>query len=306
MRNQPTLLTLLLVLPLLLLFGQGAAAQSGRDPQRELSITFEARHEGQDAGEVFGTIVNRSANSYPCVRIEFDLFTRFDLRQPGQPTLPLGVLAVEVRGLQPRTVRGYQQQLPFPAGIGLKSIGECSVPPPVTRAGVMSPASRAPIVILPVTTPSPPVLQQGRYTIQQKSSGRWVDAYPDRKDFAAIARPTADYIPKFGNLIDLPVWEITPVGNGYTIKQLTTGRFLDAHEIAEKGFAVVTRPRQSDETQTWILVPLGKGVFTIQQRSSGRYLDAHRTAAQDYALFTSPAVTSDSQRWILTEFFPEG
>jgi hypothetical protein len=151
-------------------------------------------------------------------------------------------------------------------------------------------------------------LRPGVYTIQHKSSGRYVDAYTTRKDFALITRPARDYVPDDGHLFfDPPTWVITPVGGVYTIQQKRGGRFVDAHEIAEKDFAVVTRPAQSfDDTQKWILNPLGDNTFTIQQKSSGRFVDAHEIAQKDFALVTRRAQNNDTQRWIILEFFPEG
>ena len=132
MRNQHALLSKLLPLPLLLFFSLEAYAQSDRDPRRDISVGFGSKLEGKDAGSVFGTLTNNSANTYPCVRIEFGLFTRFDLRPQGQKARHLGVLPVVVQDLQPRSVRDYEQRLPFPAGFGLKSVSECTVPPTST------------------------------------------------------------------------------------------------------------------------------------------------------------------------------
>ena len=129
MKNQHEFVSILMLLPLLLFFSPGVYAQLAKDPQKDLSVTFSSRHEGKDAGSVFGVVRNNSANAYPCVRIEFDLYTRFDLRPPGQEGRHLGVLPVEVQNLQPRTVREYQERLPFPAGIGLKSVSECPEQP---------------------------------------------------------------------------------------------------------------------------------------------------------------------------------
>ena len=45
-----------------------------------------------------------------------------------------------------------------------------------------------------------------------------------------------------------------PVGDGsVTIQQLSTNRFVDAHEVESEDFAVVTRPAQHDDTQRWLL-----------------------------------------------------
>lgn len=39
----------------------------------------------------------------------------------------------------------------------------------------------------------------------------------------------------------------------YTIQQKSNGRFLDAHEISEKDFSVVTRTAQNNDTQLWVI-----------------------------------------------------
>jgi hypothetical protein len=158
--------------------------------------------------------------------------------------------------------------------------------------------------------PMPPqtgnTLRAGRYTIQQKSNGRYVDAYIHKKDFALMTRPSGDYLPKLGNLFVLPSWVITPVGGAYTIQHKKSGRFMDAHAIAEKDYAIITRPQQNNATQQWMLTPLGDNTYTIQQKSSGRFVDAHEIQEKDYALVTRPAQNNDTQRWIITEFVPEG
>jgi len=122
----------LLLFPFLLFFSPAVNAQSDRDPQRDISVTFASKHDQNNAGHVFGILTNKSANTYPCVRIVFDLFTRFDLRVRGQKPRHLGIFSVEVQDLQPRSVRDYHQELPFPAGLALKSINECSLQPSST------------------------------------------------------------------------------------------------------------------------------------------------------------------------------
>ena len=65
-------------------------------------------------------------------------------------------------------------------------------------------------------------------------------------------------------------------------------RFLDAHEIPQKDFQVVTRPFQGfDTTQHWRITDWGNG-STIQQVSSGRFLDAHEIAELDFRVVTRP------------------
>ncbi|KAB2833498.1 MAG: RICIN domain-containing protein, partial [Candidatus Brocadia sp.] len=80
-------------------------------------------------------------------------------------------------------------------------------------------------------------------------------------------------------------------------RQQSNGRFVDAHEYAGKDFALVTRPAQNNDTQRWILMHLGNGVYTIQQKINGRFMDAHEIEQKDFALVTRPAQNNDTQRW---------
>jgi hypothetical protein len=129
MRNRHGPVSMFALPSLLFFFSPVVYAQLARDPQQDISVSFSSRHQGEDPGTVFGVARNNSANAYPCVRIEFDLYTRFDLRPPGQEGRHLGVLSVELQNLQPREARAYQERLPQPAGIGLKSVTECPKQP---------------------------------------------------------------------------------------------------------------------------------------------------------------------------------
>lgn len=123
MKNRHQLLKILFLLPLVFLFGPNAYPQA-KDPSRDLSVSWSSRRESEP-GTLVGAVTNKSANTYPCVRIEFDLFTRFDQQRPGEQGKTLGVLPVEVKNISGRTVRNFEQPLPYPAGIGLKSVSEC-------------------------------------------------------------------------------------------------------------------------------------------------------------------------------------
>jgi metallophosphoesterase (TIGR03767 family) len=110
----------------------------------------------------------------------------------------------------------------------------------------------------------------------------------------------------FGGFLraDVPAIPATPLQAPRLVNliQADTGRYLDAHEIAEKDFAVVTRPFQTtDNTQRWLLTDLGSGVYTIMQSSSGRFLDAYETAGQDFRVNTRPAQTDGTQNWLLND-----
>ena len=129
MKNRHRFSTRVALLPLVLSFTLGAGGQPARDPQRDVSVTFSLQHEGQDPGSVVGVVKNTSTSAYGCVRLEFDLATPFDRRRAGEDARHLGILTVDVQGLQPQEERSYQQRLPFAAGIGLTSVRECAGPP---------------------------------------------------------------------------------------------------------------------------------------------------------------------------------
>jgi hypothetical protein len=143
----------LTLLPLFLILSLSLYARQARDPQRDLTVSFSSKHEGQDPGLVFGVVKNNSTNAYPCVRLAFDLGTRFDLRPPGQPSKHLGVLTVDVENLRPQGQRDYKKELPFPAGLELKSVSECAgepaqspTPPPAAEPpAAQPPAARPPV-----------------------------------------------------------------------------------------------------------------------------------------------------------------
>ena len=55
-------------------------------------------------------------------------------------------------------------------------------------------------------------------------------------------------------------WQVSSIGGGfYTMTQMSNGRYVDAHEIAEKDFGVVSRPAQNNATQQWLVKELRKG-----------------------------------------------
>lgn len=95
-----------------------------------------------------------------------------------------------------------------------------------------------------------------------------------------------------------PVLPFT-VGSGiHTIRQRSNSRFVDAHEHSGKDFAVVTRPNQANDTQRWIVRPVG-GIFTLQQRSNSRFVDAHEHSGEDFRVVTRPDQANDTQRWAI-------
>jgi V8-like Glu-specific endopeptidase len=132
------------------------------------------------------------------------------------------------------------------------------------------------------------------YTLQQLSSGRYVDAHVvgGAADFSVVTRTAQDD--------DTQRWLLAPRADGtFTVTQASTGRRLDAHEHAGKDFSVVTRTAQDDDTQRWRITPIG-AVYTIQQVSSGRFVDAHEHAGKDFSLVTRTQQDNDTQRWVVS------
>lgn len=80
-------------------------------------------------------------------------------------------------------------------------------------------------------------------------------------------------------------------------------RFLDAHEIADRDYGVVTRDAQGNNTQLWKMMKMMDGTWTIQQVSSGRFLDAHEIDdGYDYRLVTRPSQGNATQQWTLVDY----
>lgn len=125
--------------------------------------------------------------------------------------------------------------------------------------------------------------------IQQKSSGRYLDAHQGAdQDYQIVTRPQQEN--------DTQKWILKPFGKDtYTIQQKSSSRYMDAHRGADQGYRIVTRPQQENDSQKWILTPLGNDTYTIQQKSSGRYMDAQQGADQ---IVTRPKHNNDSQ-WLL-------
>ena len=92
------------------------------------------------------------------------------------------------------------------------------------------------------TVPLP--LQQGLYTIQQKSNDRFVDAYSsEAKDFSVVTRTMQNN--------NTQRWIFTPVAAVCTIQQKSNDRFVDAYHSKAKDYSLVTRTKQNNDTQKW-------------------------------------------------------
>jgi hypothetical protein len=84
-----------------------------------------------------------------------------------------------------------------------------------------------------------------------------------------------------------------------TIQQVSSNRYVDAHEHAGEDYRLVTRAAQNNSTQLWRMTQIDGQVYTFQQVSSGRFMDAHEHAGEDYRLVTRPAQNNDTQRWLV-------
>jgi hypothetical protein len=84
----------------------------------------------------------------------------------------------------------------------------------------------------------------------------------------------------------------------YTIRQLSSGRFLDAHETSVEDHRAVTVPGAADDRQRWDLSPIGT-VCSLRHKSSGRFLDAHEIVDFDFRLVIRPMQGNSTQRWVL-------
>lgn len=93
---------------------------------------------------------------------------------------------------------------------------------------------------------------------------------------------------------------VTPVGEVYTIQHRSNSRFVDAHEVSDRDFSVVTRTEQNNDSQRWVFIPSGNSTYTVQQLSSLRFMDAHESSSRDFSVVTRTAQNNDSQRWMIT------
>jgi len=81
--------------------------------------------------------------------------------------------------------------------------------------------------------------------------------------------------------------------------------FLDATapDKYNLGLTVVTTPFSGAQSQQWLIVDQGGGMFTIQQRSSGLFLDAHEISAEAFFVVLRPRQTFDqTQLWRVVEY----
>ena len=142
----------------------------------------------------------------------------------------------------------------------------------------------------------PPVLavQNGTYTIRQKSSGRFLDAYENAgNDFRLVTRPAQDN--------DTQVWEVvgpTWAWSGPFARKATAATSMPTR--TKPTISVSSRVRRKTTTPSaGCFLRTAPGETRFQQLSNFRFMDAHEVAADDFRLVTRPAQNNDTQRWIL-------
>ncbi len=122
-------------------------------------------------------------------------------------------------------------------------------------------------------------------------SSAWWDGSDSSLDVVSVSAPGPAIT------VSLAGGDAVPSGT-YTIRQVSSGRFVDAHEHAGEDFRLVTRTAQNNDTQRWAFTQVG-AVYTMAQVSSERFVDAHEHAGEDFRLVTRTAQNNDTQRWVL-------
>ncbi|WP_378740674.1 RICIN domain-containing protein [Nocardia brasiliensis] len=132
-------------------------------------------------------------------------------------------------------------------------------------------------------------------TIQQVSSGRYLDAWNDgTHDYNVVTRPKQGDTSQQWRIR----WDDSGTGTG-TVQQVSSQRYLDAHEIESLDYRLVTRPVQNNPTQVWHIRSIGGGKYTMQQASNNRYVDAHEYAEKDFGVVSRPAQHNPTQQFLL-------
>ena len=127
------------------------------------------------------------------------------------------------------------------------------------------------------------------YKLQQKSSGRFLDATEEQ--FGVSTQPASPNTSQR--------WALRSAGTVYTIQHERNGRFLDAHEDTANDFRLVTCTSQNNDSQRWLVRPLSSDTFTVQQLRGGRFVDAYTSSTNDFSAVTRTAQNNDTQRWVI-------
>jgi hypothetical protein len=129
----------------------------------------------------------------------------------------------------------------------------------------------------------------GIYSIQQKSSRRYMDA-SHSGDHRMVTRGHQRN--------DSQRWEIKPTGeqDTYTIQQKSSNRYVDASHSGD--CRMVTRGQQNDDSQRWEIKPTGEqDTYTIMQKSRRAFADASHSG--DHRMVTRKWQGDATQQWII-------
>ncbi len=150
-------------------------------------------------------------------------------------------------------------------------------------------------------------IESGDHTIRQQSSGRFLDAHESSSNnFSAVTRPAQGndsqrWLHLFDEDEPIPpnVPGAPPQGFRRRWMQLSTRRYLDAHESGND-FSAVTRTKQNNSSQQWNSgVALGGATIPLSQHSSGRFLDAHESSSNNFSAVTRTSQNNNTQRWVV-------
>merc|ERR1712151_823968 len=96
--------------------------------------------------------------------------------------------------------------------------------------------------------------------------GYWRQSEIDCTSATAVPTPSPTPVPT-PSPTPVPTPSPTPVptpsptyldlSGTYTVKQVENGRYMDAHLNSGEDYSVVTRSRQTDDTQKWIFTRVG-------------------------------------------------
>ena len=90
-------------------------------------------------------------------------------------------------------------------------------------------------------------------------------------------------------------WQTEREGQGIRLKQMSSGRYLDAHE--SNGFRCVTRTRQANDSQVFDVEIIG-GVYLVQHEG-GNFLDAFELVS--HSANVVPRQFNPTQKWAIVE-----
>jgi hypothetical protein len=137
----------------------------------------------------------------------------------------------------------------------------------------------------PVVVPQ----EDEKYWIRQRSTFRYMDAYENGQDYQAVTRSWQENTSQ--------QWNIEAVGRVYTIRQVSTGRFIHAYDSSGTEFGLATRPREDSDPQYWVALPADNGSLSLQQLGDRRFMDAFENS-NDHQLITRERQNNDTQRWV--------